>query len=67
MQSFVYSVFVVVSSVIATLLAVGLSGVLLLLAMDPGASSHSTEGEPAADRGAGRSVQSARGDLSFQN
>jgi len=67
MQSFVYSVFLVVVSVIASLLAIGTSGILLVLAMDGGTSPHVTGDEPAADHGAGRAVQSARGDLSFQN
>ena len=36
MQSFVYSVFVVVSSVIATLAMVGLGGIIILLITDGG-------------------------------
>ena len=67
MQSFVYSVFLVVVSIIATLLAVGTSGILLVLAMDGGTSPHVTGDEPAADHRVDRPVQGARGDLSFQN
>ena len=60
MQSFVHSVFVVVTSVIATLLMVGLSGIIVLLITDGGTPS-ATEHAPEADRHADHIVQSAGG------
>jgi len=43
MQPFVHSVFIVVVSVIATLLALGLSGILAILAMDRTAPAQTGE------------------------
>jgi len=60
MQAFVYSVFVVVSSVIATLAMVGMGGIIILLILDdtpPGSRGHA----PEADRGADLIAQSAHG------
>jgi hypothetical protein len=51
MQSIVHSVFSVVVSVIATLLVVGLTGIIVLLLMDQKPAPLLTEDEAEVDRG----------------
>ena len=63
MQAFVYSVFVVVSTVIAALLAAGFSGILILLITDDGRPHGSTGHKPGADRSADLVVQRAQGSV----
>ena len=60
MQGIVESVFVVVVSLITTLLVVGLTGIIILLAIDQEAAPLVTEQEPAGDA-AGRTLSRARG------
>ena len=60
MQSFVYSVFVVVSSVIATLCMVGMGGIIILLILDD-TPSGLTGHAPEADRGADLFAKSGHG------
>lgn len=60
MQNFVYSVFVVVASAIATLAMVGLGGIIILLITDSGTSGP-TQHTPGVDHRADLGVQSAHG------
>ena len=59
MQPFVESVFVVVVSVIATLLVSGLTGIIILLAIDPATAPHLPGHRRAVDDGGG--LQNPRG------
>ena len=60
MQPFVYSVFVFVVSVIATLLVAGLTGIITLLLVNRQPAPLLAGHEPEADRSVNRVVQSPR-------